>query len=91
MNASETVHTPVRLLKNLRYPTYQLFAVTRSKKAPETVLIIAVLQTMQWLRERFRDFEIPAEIDMPDASDYERVSLDDLKSFHIYNGYNFGL
>ena len=87
MSIKETVHTPVRLLKNRRYPTYQLYAVTRSKKAPETVLIIAVLQTMQWLRERFRDFEIPAEIDMPDASDYEKVSLDNLKSFHIYDGY----
>lgn len=51
------------------------------------VLIIAVLQTMQWLRERFRDFEIPAEIDMPEAPDYERVSLENLKSFHIYDGY----
>ena len=91
MNTKDTVHTPVRLLKNRRYPTYQLYAVTRSKKAPETVLIIAVLQTMQWLRERFRDFEIPAEIDVPDASDYEKISLDYLKSFHIYDGYNFGL
>ena len=87
MNTKDTVHTPVRLLKNRRYPTYQLYAVTRSKKAPETVLIIAVLQTMQWLRERFRDFEIPAEIDVPDASDYEKISLDYLKSFHIYDGY----
>ena len=40
MNTKDTVHTPVRLLKNRRYPTYQLYAVTRSKKAPETVLFL---------------------------------------------------
>ena len=61
MNTIEALNTQVRLLKNWRYPTYQLYAIIRSKKAPETVLIIAVLQPMQWLRERFRDFEIPAE------------------------------
>ena len=87
MNGSETEHKPVRLLKNRRYPTYQLYAVTRSKKAPETVLIIAVLQTMQWLRERFRDFEIPSEINLPDAANYESIRLNDLKSFQIYDGY----
>ena len=87
MSSSEVARRPVRLLKNRRYPTYQLYAITSSKKAPETVLVIAVLQTMQWLRERFRDFEIPAEINMPDADDFESVTLDALKSFHIYDGY----
>ena len=62
LNTSETVHTPVRLQKNRCYPTYQLYAVTRSKKAPETVLIITAFQTMQWLRERLNSKEETCEV-----------------------------
>lgn len=53
-------YDPVLLLRNVQYPTYQLYAVAGQGKAePETVLKIAILETMHWLRQRFREFEIP--------------------------------
>lgn len=82
------VHQPVLLLRNVRYPTYQLYATAGCGKAsPDTVLKIAVLETMNWLRQRFRAFDLPAELNWPDASQYETVDSKDFKTFLLNEGY----
>jgi glutamine synthetase type III len=43
---------PLVLIKNKSYPAYQLAATTSGKTTPETVLTIAILETMKWLRGR---------------------------------------
>lgn len=80
-------HMPLKLLKNRSYPTYQLYGTIRNKTNSEQSMVIAVLETMSWLRKRFRDLEIPAEINFPEPDNFESVSLDDFKSFRINEGY----
>ncbi len=78
---------PLKLLKKRSYPTYQLYATILNKQDPERSMIIAILETMSWLRKRFRELEVPDEIKFPEPDEYERVSLDDFKSFRINEGY----
>ncbi len=79
---------PLRLLKNRRYPAYQLYAVTANKKTPpETALTLAVQHTLQWLRERFRDFEIPEPLRGYAAASPADMTPEELKSFYINEGY----
>ena len=79
---------PVLLLRNVRYPTYQLYATAGCGKAsPDAVLKIVVLETMNWLRQRFRAFDLPAELDWPDAAQYETVDCKDFKTFLLNEGY----
>lgn len=79
---------PVKLLKKKSYPTYQLYAqVHNSRIDPRVALKIAILETMSWLRKRFRDLEIPNEIMFPEADEYNSVNEDDFKSFRVDEGY----
>lgn len=79
---------PLRLLRNVRYPTYQLYATAgHGKTPPLTVLTIAVLETLSWLRDRFRDFEVPLELKWPEASDFASVDPGAFSSFRIDMGY----
>ena len=78
---------PIKLLKNKIYPTYQLYAVVNSKTSAEKAMVIAVLETFSWLRKRFRDLDIPDEINYPEPDEHENISLDDFKSFRINAGY----
>ncbi|MDX9888204.1 MAG: hypothetical protein RBS51_02945 [Anaerovoracaceae bacterium] len=79
---------PFMLMKNVVYPTYQLHAFTSNKQTPsEDAFKIIVLEIMSWLRERFRALDVPHEIKLPDPGDYEKISLSELKSFHIDSGY----
>lgn len=81
-------YEPLLLLRNTSYPIYQLYAVAGNGKiAPNDVLTIAVLETMHWLRQRFRAFEIPLEINWPDASKYAEVDCNTFQSFQIDVGY----
>jgi Skp family chaperone for outer membrane proteins len=82
-------HVPLRLLRNVTYPAYQLYAVAGSDKKtpPEQVMTLAVLETLHWLRKRFRDFEIPEPLRYPEAGEYQDVSWNDLHSFQINEGY----
>lgn len=81
-------YDPLPLLRNVQYPTYQLYAVAgQGGTPPETVLTIAVLDTMQWLRKRFREFELPPELDWPESSSYNQVDCSEFTSFHINEGY----
>jgi len=78
---------PIKLLKNDIYPTYQLYALVSSKTPAEEAMVIAVLETFSWLRKRFRDLDIPDEINYPEPDKYESIKLDDFKSFRINEGY----
>jgi len=78
---------PLKLLKNKSYPTYQLYATVSNKSDSEKAMVICVLETMSWLRKRFRELEIPQEIIFPEPDDFESVTLNDFKSFRINEGY----
>ncbi|MEL7648672.1 MAG: hypothetical protein AAGU76_11300 [Sedimentibacter sp.] len=78
---------PIKLLKNKSYPTYQLYATVLNKTDPEKAIVICVLETMSWLRKRFRELEMPQEIMFPEPDDFEGVTLNDFKSFRINEGY----
>jgi hypothetical protein len=93
MSMEETIkpvrhHQPLRLLRNVTYPTYQLYAVAgHGKTLPLNVLTIAVLETISWLRNRFRDFEVPLELNWPEACDFATVDPKAFTSFRIDRGY----
>lgn len=79
---------PLKLLKNKRYPTYQLYGEIQIEKIQGlTAFKIAVLETMSWARKRFRELDIPPELDFPEPIDYELVNINDFKSFRINKGY----
>ena len=81
-------YQPLLLLRNVSYPTYQLHAIAgKGTNAPQTVLKIAILETIKWLKLRFRAFELPQELDMPEPEEYEVFDLSDLSSFHLDMGY----
>ncbi len=88
MQESSPDYQPIQLVPNIRYPTYQLHALAGSKKGRgEAVFRIAVLETVKWLRQRFRAFELPDELNLPDPDDYEALDLNQLTSFHLDVGY----
>ncbi|MCL2124499.1 MAG: hypothetical protein FWH33_00735 [Oscillospiraceae bacterium] len=78
---------PLLLVRNVRYPSYQLWAIAGSPKNREDVLKIVVLRTMQWLHERFRENELPEELDFPPAGDYKTVDSTQFSNVHIKYGY----
>ncbi len=81
-------YEPLLLLRNESYPTYQLYAIAGGKEVPaHTVLTICILETMKWLRQRFRAFDLPSELDMPDTSQYKNVQLTHFSSFYLNRGY----
>jgi hypothetical protein len=88
-NHNSLQHEPLKLVRNVTYPTYQLYAVAvNDKKLPaEKIMTIAILETLNWLRQRFRDFEVPSQLDLPDSSKYEEVDFGSFKSFYIDKGY----
>lgn len=78
---------PIKLLKNTRYPTYQLYATADKNIGPETALKIAVLETFAWLRQRFSAFDVFPEIDLPPPGDYQSLKPGDIRSFRLNVGY----
>lgn len=78
---------PIKLLKNTRYPTYQLYATVDKNIGPETALKIAVLETFAWLRQRFSAFDVFPEIDLPQPDDYLSLKPGDIRSFRFNVGY----
>ena len=79
---------PRILLKSVRYPTYQLWATAGNTKEPaEHQLVIGALTVLEWLRTKFREFEIPEAFQAPSPAGCGGVSISDLKSAHIDCGY----
>ena len=84
----DTKSKPRILLKSVRYPTYQLYAVaTNTKVSADSQLVIGALTVLEWIRTKFREFEIPDAFRAPPPDSYFNVSLNDLKSAHIDCGY----
>jgi len=84
-NGQESSRQPLLLRRNYSYPTYQLYATAGGKK--EAAFKIIILETLSWLRKRFRDFELPEELTAPEPKDYESFELSSLKSFSLNMGY----
>ena len=79
---------PFMLMKNVIYSTYQLHAFSSNQQTPSLDSFkIIILEIMGWLRERFRELDIPEEIKTPEPSKYKEFSLDEIKSFRIDSGY----
>src|SRR5450756_2268906 len=79
---------PLRLVRNVTYPTYQLYAIAGNGKRPaESVLKIVILETLNWLRQRFQELDEPEELKWPLASQYAEVDCRNFKSFRIDRGY----
>src|SRR5665647_3370081 len=79
---------PLRLVRNVTYPTYQLYAIAGNGKLPaESVLKIVILETLNWLRQRFQELDEPEELKWPLASQYAEVDCRNFKSFRIDRGY----
>jgi len=82
---------PLPLLRNVRYPTYQLWAVTGDVSSQDSILMICILETMQWLRERFREHDLPVELDLPQPDHYSGVAFSQLQSVHLRHGYQLDI
>ena len=68
---------PIKLLKTVSYPTFQLYAEIENQKTDaEAALKIAVAETFSWLRTRFRGFdETPAEMILPEPDKYLDIKI----------------
>lgn len=86
--APQKTYRSVRLIQNRRYPTYQLHGYMANKKtSPEDGLRIAVLCTMEWLRQRLGD-HAPEEWQRTlSPSEYLTTTNQDLFSLHLTSGY----
>lgn len=81
-------YKPLKLMPNQIYPTYQLHAEVANKETPpDDAMKIVILEVMAWLRERFRDLDMPKEIQLPSPKDYQTFDLSDLKPFKVDPGY----
>lgn len=81
-------YSPLKLIKNTVYPSYQLYATAESSRlTSDEVLKVCVLETLFWIRQKFENLEIPDEIKSPSPSQYESFSLGDLKTFRLERGY----
>ena len=79
---------PLLLVRNTSYTLYQLYALAGENKAsPETTLKVVILETVEWLRQRFRDFELPKELDLLASKDAAAFDFANLKSFQLDMGY----
>ena len=59
-------YSPLKLIKNMVYPSYQLSATSVSAKLTSNeILKICILETLFWIRQKFENLEIPNEIKSP--------------------------
>jgi len=79
---------PLPLLRNVRYPTYQLWAIAGDVNNQDNVLKICILLTMQWLRERFREHDLPSELDYPSPDEFEKVDYSQFSNIRLKHGYH---
>jgi len=79
---------PLPLLRNIRYPSYQLWAIAGDVNNQDNVLKICILLTMQWLRDRFREFDLPSELDYPSPDEFESVALSKFSNIRLKHGYH---
>jgi hypothetical protein len=81
-------YKPLKLMPNVIFPTYQLHAEVANNETPvDDAMKIVILEVMAWLRERFRDLDMPKEIQLPPPEDYRSFELSQLKPFKVDPGY----
>ncbi len=81
-------YKPLKLMPNVIFATYQLHAeVANNETPPDDAMKIVILEVMAWLRERFRDLDIPQQIQLPEPADYQNFQLSELKPFKVDPGY----
>ena len=81
-------YKPLKLMPNVIFPTYQLHAEVANNETPvDDAMKIVILEVMAWLRERFRDLDMPPEIQLPAPEDYRSFELSQLKPFKVDPGY----
>jgi len=79
-------HSPLALIKNKSYPTFQLYATACENEDIDYVFKTAIIETFAWLRQRFREFDkIPDEINLPD--NFKDLQTESIRSFRIDEGY----
>lgn len=87
-----TKYPPRKLVKNRIFPTYQLHAFADNERtSAEEAMTIAILTTLDWLRKRFIEIQIPEEIIAPDPKDYKTVSLESFGQIHVDRGYTLDI
>ncbi len=77
------------LLKNDRYPTFQLFATMDNRKtSPRDGLKLGAWTALHWLAGRLGP-DVPAPLrDLPPLENFREVGTESLKSFHLSAGFN---
>ena len=79
---------PIKLIRSIRYPTYQLQALCSSRELPPAdIMKLVILTTLSWLRARFRDLDIPKGICLPEPAAYPDVPDSALCSLEVNSGY----
>ena len=77
----------VKLITNSSYTTYQFYALMANRSTPlEDGLRFAALTTIDWIKKRLGEENIPEELKMPSASEYKDYSTE-LKGYYFNDGY----
>ena len=81
-------YSPLKLIKNKVYPSYQICTTAVSAKlSGEEILKVCVLETLFWIRQKFENLDMPEELKAPSPSQYDSFNIRDLKTFRIERGY----
>ena len=81
-------YKPLKLMPNIIYPTYQLHAEVANNETPvDDAMKIVILEVMAWLRERFRDLDMPQKLQVPTPDQYMKFDWSQVESFNDDGGY----
>jgi hypothetical protein len=81
-------YKPLKLMPNIIYPTYQLHAEVANNETPvDDAMKIVILEVMAWLRERFRDLDMPQKLQVPTPDQYMNFDWSAVESFNADGGY----
>lgn len=81
-------YKPLKLMPNIIFPTYQLHAEVANNETPaDDAMKMVILEVMAWLRERFRDLDMPQKIQLPAPDQYMNFDWSQVESFNADGGY----
>ncbi len=82
-----SITTPIKLQRNKKYPSYQLYAVAGTPQMDaDEVFKVCILHTYKWLRARFEGFTLK-ELEVPEPSDVPLFALSSIHGFSIADPY----
>ncbi|MGL5978003.1 MAG: hypothetical protein ACRCZJ_03315, partial [Erysipelotrichaceae bacterium] len=80
---------PLHLQRNVRYPTYQLYATAENKQLmDQDIFKILILETYEWLRLRFASSLLPPQLDVLPPKRYQEVHPHSITSFSMRESYH---